>query len=440
MKSRFFPLAAVALAAATLLPRPAGATLAEYVAKADPSTHWEEVRREKQANCDVIQITLTSQTWQGIKWDHDLVLIVPEGVPTDRVFILNNGGKASLKTALYGQMLATRMKAPVALLLGIPNQPLFDGKKEDDLIAETFCRYLDTKDDQWPLLFPMVKSVIRAMDAVQEFSAKNWPKKAEKFVLGGASKRGWTTWLTAAVDPRLMAITPMVIDTLNFQKQIPHQLDCFGAYSEQIRPYTSRGLVPLPDTDEGRKLWSMVDPWRYREKYSMPKLIVCGNNDPYWSSDALNLYWDDLSGPKYISYTPNAGHDLTEKNADGSKGDAFRAINNVCAFVRRVFTDQPMPTVTWKHEDCPDGKCRLSIDAKPAPKSAKLWRAEASSRDFRKAQWASKALDVKDQSVETTVDKPASGYSIFYADLEYMVDDIPQFLCTQVRIVGAATP
>ena len=50
----------------------------------------------------------------------------------------------------------------------------------------------------------------------------------------------------------------------------------------------------------------MVDPYTYRDKIAQPKLIILGNNDPYWATDALNIYWEGLPGPKWIHYVANA--------------------------------------------------------------------------------------------------------------------------------------
>ena len=44
---------------------------------------------------------------------------------------------------------------------------------------------------------------LQAMDAIGEFVSKLRPlaPKVDKFVVGGASKRGWTTWTTVRYFP-----------------------------------------------------------------------------------------------------------------------------------------------------------------------------------------------------------------------------------------------
>ena len=47
-------------------------------------------------------------------------------------------------------------------------------------------------------------------------------------VVGGASKRGWNTWLVGAVDPRVIGIVPIVMDELNFMENIKHHYRSLG--------------------------------------------------------------------------------------------------------------------------------------------------------------------------------------------------------------------
>jgi PhoPQ-activated pathogenicity-related protein len=299
-------------------------------------------------------------------------------------------------------------------------------------------RYLKTKDEDWPLLFPMVKSLVKAMDALEAFTKKEWNKPVKEFVISGASKRGWTTWLTGAVDKRVKAIAPLVIDTLNMQRQMPHQLEALGAYSEMIEDYTNRGLVPMPNTPEARKLWTMVDPYLYRGKLTMPKFIINGNNDPYWAVDALNLYWDGLPGDKWVLYVPNAGHNLQQKGENGLP-DLSRALDGLAAFVHSQVTGQPMPRLTWKHDE-QNGKLRLTVEGTPSPQAARLWVAHAATQDFRKAKWVEQAVSVKQGKASEEVARPSEGYVAFYAELDYVIDKLPYHLSTQIRVAGNGKP
>ena len=310
------------------------ADLLEFIKRPDPAFSWKLKGKTETAQGIVYDLHLVSQVWQGVAWEHEVQVFLPKDVqPTATMFLWNQGGTSNFGSMVMGMEMARKMKAPVAFLYGVPNQPLLDGKHEDALIAETFVRYLDTKDPSWPLLFPMVKSLTRAMDALQQFARQEWKIEVTHFVVSGGSKRGWTAWLSAAVDPRVKALVPCVFDTLNMQAQLSHQLQSYGKYSEMIVDYTKRSLVPVPNTEDARKLWMMVDPWFYRDRLKQPKMIVNGSNDPYWTQDALNLYWDDLKGDKWVLYVPNAGHNLVQQHDTPTiLPDRSRAMNTVSRF------------------------------------------------------------------------------------------------------------
>jgi len=414
----------------------ARADLFEYVKRPDNSFKWSVKDKVAAASGTVYTIELTSQTWQGIAWQHLMVVYVPDGVkPTDSLFLWNDGGRPDPLKSFLAFELSKRGKIPVAFLYGIPNQPLFEGKKEDALIAETFVRFLKTEDESWPLLFPMVKSLVRAMDALQAFAKAEWKTELKSFVVAGASKRGWTSWLTGAADPRVKAIAPCVIDMLNFGKQLPQQVLSFGKPSEMVHDYTDRGLIPIPDVPAAKKLWAMVDPWMYRDKLSLPKLLILGSNDPYWPQDALNLYWDDLKGDKWVLYVPNAGHGLDEIHPDGRK-DRNRVLSTLAHYARAETLNEPMPKMTWKHTDDND-RMKLTVTCDPAPKTVRLWVADAKTRDFRKSRWEEKPATLDKGTATGEVDRPTDGWRAFYAECEFEADGQPFYLSTQLRMAEA---
>lgn len=345
-----------------------------FLRRPDPSYRYEAKRAENGR----LEIDLTSLTWQGTTWQHKILYQQPPKVAAKGVGILyitgdgpTNGDLATLALVSAG----TGM--PVAMLFKIPNQPIWD-LREDDLIAHTFQKYLETGDASWPLLFPMTKAALRAMDAVQD-ATKNTDNPIKRFVVCGASKRGWTTWLVgAAKDKRVIGIAPMVIDNLNLAAQMPHQLATWGEYSPQIQDYTRRGLQAQLATAKGQKLAAMVDPYSYRERIKMPTLIIRGSNDPYWTVDALDQYVGGLKMPHWLLNVPNAGHDL--------KG-GFMAAESIGAFARSLAGGPRLPKVDWSF--FPDGR-QLTVQANPKGASyrdLRIWVAESDTLDFRKSEY-----------------------------------------------------
>ena len=429
-------LALYSFATVALIASPASADLESYVGKPEPAFEWQLQKKFETPNSldHIYDFQFVSQVWQGKPWRHQLQIYQPANTaPGATMFLWVTGGRASPEAISLGLELARKSKAPVAFLYDVPNQPLLEGNlREDDLIAETFVRYLKTQDENWPLLLPMVKSVAKGMDVLQAFGKKNWLTSIDKFIVAGASKRGWTTWLTAAIDKRVSAIAPVVIDVLNMRAQMPRQLQAFGAYSSRLAAYSSRGLLPIPETPAGERLLRMVDPWAYRDKLTMPKLIVNGTNDFYWNTDALNLYWEGIPSNKWVLYLPNAGHNLRRQDRE-PREQLNDLVTSLAAFSRHESTNTPLPNLRWSHEIV-DGKFRLTVDASPSPIAARLWVAHSDTADFRTAQWHPQEMINSDGKIIGEVSPPQTGREAFFGELDYEVAGLRYHLSTQMRL------
>src|ERR1017187_6290878 len=209
--------------------------LAEYVRQPDDAFTWRVLEQRQVEGVTAIRLECTSQTWRGHAWQHQLLIVRPPEVRNPDIAYFEIGGDGEVDRTFGGlRTIATRAGAIAAFINRVPNQPLYEGRKEDALIAYTFDQYLKTGDPTWPLLFPMVKSAVRGMDAVQALARREFNQSIERFVVSGASKRGWTTWLSAAVDPRVQAIAPRVIDMLNLKAQTQWAQKVYGAQSDRI--------------------------------------------------------------------------------------------------------------------------------------------------------------------------------------------------------------
>src|SRR5262245_13978511 len=285
--------------------------LDDYVAKADPTYEWKLVKTIPGEGVTTFVLDLKSQTWRAVPevdrplWQHWLVIVKPDKVRHDTAYLRIGGGRNG--SAVPGKPSAqsvefARATGTVAAELGmVPNQPLVfnnDGKQrnEDDLIAYSQIKFMDTGDPTWLPRLPMVKSAVRAMDAVTAFLASEAGGKTavKKFVVAGGSKRGWTTWLTGAVDPRVRAIVPIVIDVVNVRPSMMNHYAAYGFWAQAVGDYTRHKIHERFDTPEFAKLLSIVDPYSYRDRLTMPKYVVNSTGDQYFTPDSSKFYFGDL--------------------------------------------------------------------------------------------------------------------------------------------------
>lgn len=400
--------------------------LDDYVNKIDPAFNWRIERLTDFPTHTELVLDLTSLTWRKegevnrTAWHHWLTVVVPHNAISDTAMLFITGGSnddgppESMNERLLKIGLVT--KSVVAELRTVPNQPLsLNGESheryEDDLLAASWVEFMKTGDPTWIAQLAMTKSAVAAMTVVQEVlsdeeagdATHDWPV-VDRFVVAGASKRGWTTWLTAAVDPRVVAIAPIVIDVLNIAPSLEHHHASYGFWAEALGDYERQGLADRIAKPEGAAVRSIVDPYVYRDRLTMPKCLINSAGDQFFLPDSSRYYFDDLVGEKHLSYTPNASHSLSGSNA----------LDTLVAFYASVVHDLERPTVTWTGNH---SAAEHTICCTAKPTEVVLWQAvNPKARDFRLETIgeAYKATPLKpdaDGSYHVVIDPPKEGWS-----------------------------
>jgi PhoPQ-activated pathogenicity-related protein len=430
--------------------KPKRTSLDDYIAKPDPAYSWKVVNTIPGEGCTTFVIDMKSQNWRTVPevdrtlWQHWLVVVKPEVVKHDTGFLIIGGGKndGNAPTAPSAQSVnfAKATNTVVAELKMIPNQPLVfngDGKprSEDDLIAYCWIKYMDTGDATWLPRLPMVKSAVRAMDTMTALMAGDQGGKlpVKKFVVAGGSKRGWTTWLTGVVDPRVVAIMPLVIDVVNVRACSINHFCAYGFWAPAIGDYSRHKIHERADTPQYAEMMKIIDPYSYRERLTLPKFIINAGGDQYFPPDSSKFYFNDLKGVKYLRYVPNADHSLRGSDAQES----------MLAFYQAILNKTPLPKFNWKMQE--DGSIRVQTETRPT--EVNLWQAtNPQARDFRLVTIGQAYKKTRLESTEgdvylARVPKPPTGWTAFFVELVFDSGTKPPFkFTTQVSIVPDVLP
>ena len=278
----------------------------------------------------------------------------------------------------------------------MPNQPLYfasdptnERRTEDEIIAYSWAQYL--KNMTFPELnayFPMVRSAVRSMDAMAEFMMQKFDIKTDKFMFTGNSKRGWTSWLAGAIAPeKVRAIVPCVWDGINLQEIFQNQWQSFNGWSFAIEDYVLNNITTKLGSPDVIELQNMIDPYFYRTRLTMPKLVITGLMDEFQMTDDEHHWWNNMpSGPtgnglsdgnsKWLLKLPNANHQTTNIPALFTHG----------MWISYLLNEWDIPYLTWDY-DSNSGDITAYIHSGDVV-SASMWYATSCNntrRDFRAA-------------------------------------------------------
>ena len=424
--------------------------LDRYVTKKDDAFQWKLLSKKRDIGATVFVLELTSQQWRSEKdvdrteWKHWLTIVKPDAATSSTALLFISGGGVGgnppQNAAQELLLVAGTTQTIIAELKMVPSQPLVfhqDGQRrvEDDLIGYSWDQFLKTGDETWPAQLPMTKSAVRAMDAVQQFMASEEGEqtKIENFVVSGASKRGWTTWLTGVVDDRVIAIMPIVIDVLNVNISMQHHYSAYGFWAPAIKDYVNHQVTHRRFHPRYQDLMQIVDPFAYRDRLDMPKCIINATGDQFFLPDSSQFYFEQLAGEKHLAYIPNAGHSLKDSNA----------LETLASFLYCVINEIERPRLDWTFPDANT----IEVTSSKSPTEVKLWVAEnKEARDFRidsigKAYKSSVLSPNQDGSYVASVLKPEQGWAAYFVEFTFDVGaPTAMRFTTPVRVVPETLP
>ncbi|CAF0930838.1 unnamed protein product [Brachionus calyciflorus] len=384
--------------------------LDDYVNTPDDHYKYFVVDTIQFSNYKLVYINMTSQKWQDESivdrpiWWHWLSVCIPNKISRPDASFIYIGGKSNGDSLPDPDDTQIRLTSSLAVSVGsiathvrnIPNQPLVfrddPNKKrrvEDDIIAWTWMKFLkNTSDPSILLRLPMTKAVVRAMDSIQEFAKQNNYGDIKKFMLAGESKRGWTTWTTAAVDSkRVFSAVPIVMDLLNINTNLHSHYKALGGWTLEFDSYYVLNITTYVDSREIFELQKIVDPINYLDRFKDTNILVMSTSgDEFFLPENTHAYWDNLvaasNGKVLLRRLPNAEHELI--------GHRISELASLKGFYLSTYENVLIPKLKWTMpNNLTHGILRATVDTSnggPKPYSVECYYAktlDGKRRDFR---------------------------------------------------------
>ncbi|XP_042308521.1 autocrine proliferation repressor protein A-like [Sceloporus undulatus] len=428
--------------------------LDEYVETYDSYYSYTLKKKETRLDTTIYTLNMTSLKWLNESevdrsiWWHELFIVVPKvQIMKDSCLLIPNSGRndgVPIPDFDYNLDdiidVAKSTGSCAALLRQIPNQPntfhkipIQECKKRsaDGGLSCSWWKFLNDKTAQPHTLlqFPMVKATVRAMDTITAFLLKESNRKMNvaKFTLAGISKRGWSSWLTAAVDNRVVSFFPFLADLLNMSENLHHQYRSYCGWTFLLKPLRNTNITQQLDEPRFKEMASHIDPLEYNGRYSkQAKYISVAAGDEIFQPDDSHYYFSELTGEKLFRIIPNIGHTHTL-----FLGQRVTLLDSLKAFYVSTMQNLRRPQVSWNRmETNSSGIIHLFTDQEPS--STKCYFANtfgSKRRDFRlvvgpgipnPVLWCQCRVEkVMPGVYKAEVDKPSKGWRGFFIEVTF---------------------
>ena len=375
------------LALAAPLPSSLADTLADYrQSLALYPVNYVRLDTRELPGVKVQRYVLHSQNWspqdavRPIRWEHQVDIYLPGAAkPTVALMVVNNdAGRATSFNEASLARIALATHTVVVSISNVPNQPLhYQGNStpltEDDSVAYSWKRFMERGDA--PLQIPMAASVSQAFRLVKRELSQ---QKIAKFIVTGASKRGWAAWLASISDPDVVAVVPFAVDLLNTRVALEHMYRSYGNnWPVAFYPYYRQQIDQQIATDSFARLMRVLDPMAYLrskagERLKIKKYVINASGDDFYTPDNSRFYYPRLPGEKSLRVVANSSHEAVLSVAEPS----------LIAFTNRFQARKALPAITERRQ----GKNNLILHFSAHPEKVVIWRANnPQARDFRYA-------------------------------------------------------
>ncbi|EAS1108073.1 PhoPQ-regulated protein [Salmonella enterica subsp. enterica serovar Infantis] len=387
------------------------------------------------------RFNLNSQTWspQGVvspeRWQNGVDIYIPDSAREKNALVVinngsnNNGSGTPVAPTNFNEeelsRIAIATRTVVISVSNVPNQVLsYQGVTtplgEDNSVAYSWKLFIgDThKYQDASLHIPMAASVSQVFRlAKKELTQQN----INKFIVTGASKRGWAAWLTALSDPDVGAVVPFAMDLLNTQKSLEHMYQSYGKnWPVAFYPYYNQGIDQQVGTDKFARLMRLEDPLTYLntdmgDRLKIDKYIINASGDDFYVPDNSHFYYGLLPGSKSLRVVPNSTHN----------GILSVAEQSLITFVNRFQEKQKLPEITENVQSRGDGKKELVVNFSEKPVAILQWTARnPAARDFRyacdiKYNSVPVSLATGDNTLSISLTTPDSGWQATYIEATF---------------------